>query len=324
MILRKIITKFIPQHFFNPLQRIFDFFPFYQIYRFLVFLEIKSVKLRPRVIFIKTTNTCNASCVMCPRELMKRGLGIMEIGLYRKIIDQAKGLNIKEVHLQNFGEPLLDPHIAERISYANKQDLKTVIFSNGSLLRSKLSEEFILSGLDELYISFDAAREDTYSKARPGLKFSDVEKNISDFILIRDVLNSKKPIVTLVFTQSFQDKNEVKEFIRKWKAVVDIVYIKKSHDWGGVKPRYSRKYTPRHFWPCEYLWRSLTILCNGQVTACCVDFNGDINFGNVNNDSIEHIWNGKVLEFYRKSHMENKRKLLDVCLTCSLNKPWII
>ena len=42
----------------------------------------------PPEVWIENTNHCNASCVMCPRESHFREKGIMNIDLYKKIIQE--------------------------------------------------------------------------------------------------------------------------------------------------------------------------------------------------------------------------------------------
>ena len=57
---------------------------------------------------IEATNICNAKCTFCPRDDMKRRQGIMDMALYRKIVDECAALGIGHVRMHNYGEAFVD------------------------------------------------------------------------------------------------------------------------------------------------------------------------------------------------------------------------
>jgi len=63
------------------------------------------------------------------------------------------------------------------------------------------------------------------------------------------------------------------------------------------------------------LYKNLTITSNGDVVGCCLDFNGDINFGNLRDSSINEIITSKnYIDF--KINMDKVRLTLPVCKRC--------
>ena len=89
----------------------------------------------PAVVRLETTNACNARCIICPHREMQRPITTMDDGLYARLIDQCAAAGCREVHLHNFGEPLMDKRIEDRIAYAKQKGIRRVkIFCNGSLL----------------------------------------------------------------------------------------------------------------------------------------------------------------------------------------------
>src|SRR5436190_10643589 len=80
----------------------------------------------------ETTDHCNATCIMCPRDLHKNGRehGVMDVELYKKSIDEVTRLGAKRIVLTGFGEPLMDKTLAEKVAYAHAQGLNTYIISN--------------------------------------------------------------------------------------------------------------------------------------------------------------------------------------------------
>ena len=128
----------------------------------------------PDEIWIENTNHCNAACVMCPRELQSRKKGIMDLDLYKKLIDEISLHKdvVKRLHMHNFGEPLLDKKLPLRIKYAKKKGIKHVYFvTNASLLTEKNSYDLINSGLDEFKISFYGVDKESYNNTMINLDF---------------------------------------------------------------------------------------------------------------------------------------------------------
>lgn len=80
------------------------------------------------LIAIETTNICPAHCVICPREKFTQKLGIMDLKLFEKIIDDASTYNIKLVGPVGFGDPLADPKFFERCKYIRKKLPKAKIY----------------------------------------------------------------------------------------------------------------------------------------------------------------------------------------------------
>ena len=89
----------------------------------------------PKYLSIQTTSSCNASCIFCPYDDIKDLFPkkIMDIGLFRKIIDEcSRQRDVKVIILYMNNEPLTDPYLIERINYAkgkgvNGTDVEIII-----------------------------------------------------------------------------------------------------------------------------------------------------------------------------------------------------
>ena len=138
---------------------------------------------------------------------MGRAIKTMDDDIFKKVINECAKYNCGNVHLHNFGEPLLDKKIIQRIKYAKDKGLPRVkIFSNGSLLTTNMAEKLINAGLDEIKISFDGANKEEFEKIRYPLKFESVVKNIKRLVTIRDKLQSSLKIE--IACSSTSDKSE--------------------------------------------------------------------------------------------------------------------
>ena len=95
--------------------------------------DIERMEKNPPVgVHIATTNYCNAACIMCPHHKLKK-FGVMNMKLYKKIIDNCTKLKIKYLIPSFFGEPLIDKHLIERIKYAKSKGMDIGFSSNASL-----------------------------------------------------------------------------------------------------------------------------------------------------------------------------------------------
>ena len=259
---------------------------------------------------------CNADCVTCPREEMTRKPGTMEMDLYEKIIRECSRYKIRCLHLHNFGEPLLDKLLSERIRIAKKAGLKRVkIISNGSLLTEEKTRELIESGLDELKISIDGHSPETFEKIRKKLKYADVVENIRQFIKIRDGQGSATPRLTLNFVRSKDNLSEEKAFIQYWRGKVDSISIDKVHNWGIQYLNPLKKSVIRK--PCLRVWNTFTVLWNGEVALCCLDYDGKVILGNLEQESFQDIWQGEKLRRIRQYHIQADLSQIPICENCS-------
>ena len=57
------------------------------------------MKLINSEIRFEVTNACNARCVMCPREKMKRPQGVLDMGLYKRVLDEAYAAGADKVSI---------------------------------------------------------------------------------------------------------------------------------------------------------------------------------------------------------------------------------
>ena len=87
----------------------------------------------PNRITVELTNQCNVSCSFCPRQDVPMEIGFMDMGLYRKIIDEAaQHLPVKLV-LFFRGESLLHPHFLQCLGYAKERGIGPIQFASNAL-----------------------------------------------------------------------------------------------------------------------------------------------------------------------------------------------
>jgi MoaA/NifB/PqqE/SkfB family radical SAM enzyme len=84
----------------------------------------------------------------------------------RKVFDEISGWDRGFTIVITGGEPFLRSDIFEIFKHAQKLNLKIEVVSNGSLINQAIAEKIMLSGLKNIAISLDGAREQTHDFIR--------------------------------------------------------------------------------------------------------------------------------------------------------------
>jgi len=97
-------------------------------------------------------------------------------------------------------------------------------------------------------------------------------------------------------------------------TLLDGIHLvwKRCHTWGNVIGGHQVAEVPDTYCPAPY--DQLVIQWNGDVVACCTDYEGRTKTANVFADSVEGAWRGGVLRQRKKDMLEGR--LLDVCARC--------
>ncbi len=235
----------------------------------------------PIYINIETTNGCNASCIMCPHESMQRAVGTMSMELFQQIVDEVveTQMPVKMFVVSGFGEPLLDRHIADRIRYIkSKGNYYTKFHTNAALMVEKKAQEILDSGLDELAISFNAVKKESYEQVMRFLNYDKVLKNVLKFLELKETQKRTAPRVMVSCIKLDANAADIREVKKFWEGKVDQVVRPVPENWaGGIQNKSKWIYWPslkEKMWPCRSLWDTLDIQWNGQVALCCRDYEG--------------------------------------------------
>lgn len=266
----------------------------------------------PDIVRIEATNHCNAKCTFCPRDTMLRPKGIMSIELYCKIVDECAALGVRSIQMQHHGESLLDKHLPEKIKYAKDAGIKEVgMISNGELLNQVRIGKLIDAGLDGINISMDAGGKISFESTRVGLRYNRVVQGIEDLVQMRSQRKSPTPRIVLSFVYQ-GDEDELNAFSRRWAGVVDVIRATPLHNWATAM---ETKRGIAHS-VCSRLWQTITVLWDGRIALCSLDFDGAVVLGNANTQTLEEIWNGDLYVKARTQHLQREGPSL--CMTCDL------
>jgi radical SAM protein with 4Fe4S-binding SPASM domain len=244
---------------------------------------------------------------------MHRRQGVMELDLFRKIVDECAALGITHVRVHNYGEPFLDKQLVEKVRYAKQQGIREVgMISNGSLITEALARGMVEAGLDAINISVDAAGKEVFERTRLNLDYDTVVGNIRTLVRVRGEAGRRRPRLILSFVRQ-DDSADEQAFIREWSGVADKIHITDLHNWAGtLHGRSDVQY------PCYRLWQTFTVLWDGRVSLCCADYDGRNVLGDLRTQTIAEVWNSGAYRAVRRQHLESGGP--EICRSCDLPK----
>src|SRR5438552_15370235 len=98
----------------------------------------------PSYLQIEPVGQCNLRCQMCSIQFRQDGppygpLAFMAFEQFTRIIDQFP--NVKELHLQGLGEPMMHPRFFDMVAYAVERNITVTTNSNLTLLNERRAEK---------------------------------------------------------------------------------------------------------------------------------------------------------------------------------------
>ena len=276
----------------------------------------------PTALTIETTTKCNLKCVTCHRTHFPDPPRLMSMDLFKKILDDC-GDQVELVHLFGMGEPLLDPHLVERVRLCSERGILVHVATNATLLFPERSEALLDAGLGEITFSLSSARPERYEKLQPGANYGVTVRNIESFLAIKR--KRKSPVhVTVEMIRTYPTASECDGVIDRWRKVTGVNSVRVRHDEFGTVPDLLDDdehwaYRPG---PCLYLWQGpLLIRADGGMYPCCVSALHGESMANDAESSPRDFWTSEAMTKLRKKNVEGIMDPRLPCVTCRAPKP---
>lgn len=275
--------------------------PFKKIYESKEYTSCKDNTM-PLVVDIELTNHCNLRCKMCDRERMTRLRGYMPESIFCKVVDECQKYKIP-LRFIGWGEPFMHPKIIDYLEYA--KPLLLHITNNGQVITERQMREIVRIGLDSIIFSFQGATKEGYEAMR-GTSYDKIVSNILKLVKIRG--DKEKPYIHISSTMTNEDRDEVSVFVNYWQNHIDSV------GFGRTNLHEKKEYT--NYRPCTEVWHKLTVKWDGQVSACCGDYDNQLVIGNMKDFTLKEIWEGEELKAIRTLLLNNRFRNLTLCKEC--------
>ena len=283
---------------------------------------------------LEVTNFCNSHCVFCPNPIMKRPRQHLDMGLFKKAVDEFIIMGGTRINFCTcIGEPLLDPYLIERVRYIKQYpQIKYLDFITMlSWLHHFDIDEFCDSGITAITISTVLSGREKYHEV---FGIDIYEQTLKNILMLIEVNRRKNNKIDIYF--SIKPTNEPLSSVLNHPDFKRVNYLMDNRlmrciekrnfyydDWcGTIKlPSYipKRPLYPKWFRPCGLLYTNIAIFSNGKIGICnCRDFeaNSELILGDIRTDSLLAIWSGPVIA--RLRYNWRKRNIApSICKRCS-------
>jgi radical SAM protein with 4Fe4S-binding SPASM domain len=269
---------------------------------------------------IELTNNCVMKCVMCPRtNNMTRQRGYMDVGLYKKAIDELvecnPGFRNSEIlWLHHFGESLLHPEFGRCIAYASRLNIRIGLSINPIMLKDPIIDELLAAEPYILYVSLDGHDDATFQKIRGIDNIYEISK-LRLMAFLREKVQNRSNILAVLSMIDFNLNHPSIEITRAyWESIpgIDHFLAKSFTAWdggaadvntflAGGNPSYDRASVR-----CTMPWERMTVTWDGTVVPCCFDYDMKYVLGDMRHETLSDIWNGKRMNRLRKEFTANK------------------
>lgn len=290
---------------------------------------------KPMSVSIEPTTACNLRCPECPSGLRSftRPEGNLKADFFRNTIDEIHPtLNSLVFYFQ--GEPYINPHFLDMVSYAESKGIYTITSTNGHFLSDENIAKTLDSNLSRLIISIDGTSQDTYEQYRIGGSIEKVIDGTRRLILARKARKQTYPHVIFQYLVVRPNEHQIPEVYKLAKELgVDEVRLKtaqvynydKGNDLIPLNPKYSRYqekaagiYSIKNelLNQCWRMWQACVITWDGLVVPCCFDKDATHRLGDLKKNTLAEIWKGDKYSIFRSALLRS-RKEIDICKNCT-------
>lgn len=274
---------------------------------------------------IEISNICNLQCSFCPEVIRTKGM--IGLDLFRRIIGEVASLT-EQVCFHLMGDPLVHPELLQLVEICHEQQVRIFFVTNGVLLREKQAEILLHPAFRQVNFSLHSFH-DNFGDRDPTQYleriFSWTERALAErpelYINYR-LWNLAEPRGT-----GSQNQGMLRRIEERFGVAVDPdVDVRRSKS-RRLKNRLSMHFDTEFVWPglelevlgiegrCQGLSNHFGILVDGTVVPCCLDKEGGIPLGKIQDRPIlEILGDGRaqaILKGFR-----NGKLVEDLCQRC--------
>ncbi len=286
---------------------------------------------RPLRLLIDPSDICNFRCKFCFQSHGKFKGEVMSFETFDRIIEQLKEFDgpINVIHMYGLGEPLINNNLPDFIRIINDNHLarEVAITTNGSLLTHDMADRLVASGLSRLSVSLDGIDDETFRQiVGVEVSFKKIYEQLSYFYSIRGKCHFHVKINGEDYSEDQKDR-----FVELFKDITDSINIDHVVNvWPGldVASNGDRMYdynldalkndTSKAKAVCPLMFYELLVHSDGSVSPCAVDYGfKSMNLGNIFDNSLFNIWNGKRLRDLRIESLKGEGYSYSICNKCN-------
>ena len=285
------------------------------------------VRSYPYVATLDVTNLCNLRCPFCPTGA-KRDAGRAERSMPLSVVDDMLaeiGDYLISANLFNWGEPFVNPQIAEIVERIHAGGVFTQISSNLSISRQSAILDAARAGLDYLMISTSGATQDIYAQYHRHGRLAVLLDNVRAVIDLKKQLRLRTPIVELKYLLFRHNAHEVEAARAQAEELgVDVFRVVAGGgepEWLVEAPEAAPSVAPTKL--CHQLWHVMVVNPDARVSPCCYLYFKEDDFGDLSQSTVREARNSARYVTARKlfdprAVGELPADLEHPCLKCGL------
>jgi MoaA/NifB/PqqE/SkfB family radical SAM enzyme len=269
----------------------------------------------PQVIYLEPFFGCNYNCCFC---IHAGGRKIQAAALDPHLFEKLKPLIEKagHIHMTGLGEPFLNPHLLDYLTYFRDRDKSYYLNTNGSLIEDA-HIDLMTASRSELSVSIDGGDRETHEKIRHKSNWDNVMFRLNKVSKVKAERKSQYPLLYLTFHingLNLMSLKKVPELGRElgidavkffWTTLPEayktyslfrhretanqvLHNVSAQLEKSGIHVR-SEAFFDKHVRGCWNRSNMAFISANGAVAACCSRW---ITIGNLSENCFQDIWNG--------------------------------
>lgn len=288
-------------------------------------------------IYIEITNVCNLNCGFCSKTARKPEF--MEIDLFEKILKEVKNYS-KYIYFHVMGEPLLHPDIDTFLDLCHEQGFSANITTNGTLIKKVKHKILSKPALRLMNFSLHSFDDNTHNAINEYLDeiFSfiiQIRASNPDFIACFRLWNVKENNNNALASKNSEIAKKNRYILEKIEKFFRVPYKidEISTKGNGIKLAEKIFINQNSYfeWPdnkipdlndegfCLGLRTHAAILVDGTVVSCCLDSEGAINLGNINQSVFPEIIKSKrAMDLY--NGFSERNVVEPLCRKCGYRK----
>ncbi|MCK4304833.1 MAG: radical SAM protein [Candidatus Eisenbacteria sp.] len=272
-------------------------------------------------VFIELTRACNFACDFCPHPRIARPSGMMSLRDLRRVLDSLQQVpDIEYVMFSNLGEPMLHPEFEQACRLVKGFGYVLYVTTNGSLLeqrhkntipmdywcisyRSTSARAFAHRGVEQSYEEYTQRiaafiNDNTQSVTIYLMGNSEWYNREADFGDALDLTNRREMEETITaigkhFCPEFSGVEPGAELVESYIPLRPNVFLYTSRicNWAHRVLPAGYRVVPGEPRPCPfgYHQRQIAIYWNGDVSPCCLDYDGELILGNLYEDPLPSL-----------------------------------
>ncbi|HET8966259.1 MAG TPA: radical SAM protein [Candidatus Acidoferrum sp.] len=270
--------------------------------------ELRKFPVRVTVEF---TNHCNFACPYCPRSLMRRPEGCMDVNFFASLVPQLELGGCSVLKIGGLGEPVLHTAFPQMMKALEATQMKSILYTNGTLFRRFTPEQICDWNINQIVLSIDGLDPESFERQRKGGNYAQVRAAAENFAARRP---SRRPIFEVRHVNLPNESNaDLRAFRKDWLQIADTVkfnYLVPLQPRGAAVPTEVRCRDIRR--EAYVRWDGRLLLCAGQERQQPLEWLGD-----ATKNSISELWLDGRIEALRSAHSSRQCPLPSCCQNCS-------